>query len=194
MTPESMATRRKAATNGSNPRAAGSVDAKAPEGPQGPLAEAIALHIAGDLAKAEAAYRGLIEAGPDNHEAHGRLAFLLLDTDRVAEAEKLLRRALELAPESPTGHFHLGRALSRQARTGEAIAEYEAAVACDPRFAGAVNNLASIAKDQGRFHEGVALFRRALEMMPNAAWIDSNLVYSLHYGSALDREDLFEAH
>ena len=192
--PRSLASGRRTATDPSHSTLAGDLQDKPGARRQGPLDEAIALQKAGDRRKAEGAYRALIAAEPENHEAFGRLGILLLDDGRVPEAETLLRRALELAPDSPTGHFHLGRALSRQHRLGEAITAYEAAVACDPGFAGAVNNLAAIAKDQGRFHEGIALFRHALEIAPNAAWIDSNLVYSLHYGNALSREDMFEAH
>jgi len=160
----------------------------------GSLEQAAALQRSGQLDKAEAAYRSLLGAEPDNAEACARLGRLLVESRRSAEAEPLLRRAIAIAPRSPPAFYFLGRSLQDQQRLTDAIGAYEAALALDPGFADAVNNLASIAKDQGRHQECLALYDRAVELRAGSARIDSNRLLALHYANALAPADQFREH
>ncbi|MBI5462540.1 MAG: PA2778 family cysteine peptidase [Gammaproteobacteria bacterium] len=63
------------------------------------LGVANSRYARGDLAAAEAAYRGAIAAFPDDPVAYNNLALVLVDLKRWDEAERLVVRALELNSE-----------------------------------------------------------------------------------------------
>jgi predicted Zn-dependent protease len=82
----------------------------------GELAEA-----SGDPVAAEAAYRRLLAADPQNHDATAALTHLLLHQQKPDQAETLLTTALAKDPENPTLNAQLASLYDKQGKTGQAI-------------------------------------------------------------------------
>lgn len=75
------------------------------------ISPAQAMHMAGDLNGAEAAYRALREAYPEHPKPKHELGVLLAQTDRVWEGVELLIQSVSQKPFEADWHFDLGRAL-----------------------------------------------------------------------------------
>jgi len=106
-----------------------SVSEPSPANPK-PLTEAdivnmgLAAVAAGQPARAEQLYRGLLQVRPSTAGA-ANLAILLQDQERFAEAEAVLRETLERLPEDPVLRWHLAFVLLRQSRYAEGWPHYE---------------------------------------------------------------------
>src|SRR3954463_6613871 len=96
--------------------------------PAAVFAEGWQHHQAGDLPKAEAAYRTVLENDPDHAEAWALLGAARLAAGRPADAEAALRQALALRPDHAGAHDNLGVTLSRHGRLDEAAACYRQAL------------------------------------------------------------------
>ncbi len=75
---------------------------------------------AGNLARAEALYRRVVDANPHDVEARFRLGQLLLKQDRVAEALKVFEAAERWAGDDPSLRLRLGVLLLQSDRVAEA--------------------------------------------------------------------------
>ena len=82
----------------------------------GELAEA-----SGDTASAEAAYRRLIAADPQNHDATAALTHLLLHQQKPDQAETLLTAALAKDPDNPTLNTQLASLYEQQNKPAQAL-------------------------------------------------------------------------
>jgi len=84
-----------------------------------------ALHQAGQVDEAEAAYRKAIAADPSAAAgAWTNLGTLFYETNRMVPAVEAFRQALVLEPASGLMHRNLGDALARQGRAEDARAEW----------------------------------------------------------------------
>ncbi len=79
-----------------------------------------AYEAQGNPARAEALYRGTVQANPDALPARFRLAQLLERTGRRDEAGLEYERLLNVNPREPDFHFAYGELLARLGRTEEA--------------------------------------------------------------------------
>lgn len=122
------------------------------------LPAAIALHQAGDLEAAEAAYRRIL-AEAEDPVALGNLGVLLNASGRRTEAGPLLRRALCLEPGRAAHWANLGVALGP---TPEALEAFAQAEALEPSVASHPYNLGRALTELGRSAEAEAALRRAL--------------------------------
>jgi tetratricopeptide (TPR) repeat protein len=126
--------------------------------PAMPLIEvAFACHRRGALREAEALYRQLLDADPNDLNALQLLGALLLDTGRAAEAVGTLQRAMD----------------TLQAR-GSAAAEH-AALYC---------NLATAQKASGRPDDAILTYRQGIALAPETLALHERLAADL---IALDR-------
>jgi len=92
-------------------------------------ARASVLHAAGRTGEAEAAYRQLLEAAPDDAGTLNDLGYLLASQRRsLDEAVALLRRAVEKEPDEPAFLDSLGWALYQSGRPQEALGWLQKAV------------------------------------------------------------------
>jgi tetratricopeptide (TPR) repeat protein len=82
----------------------------------GELAEA-----SGDTASAEAAYRRLLAADPQNHDATAALTHLLLHQQKPDQAETLLTAALAKDPDNPTLNAQLASLYDQQNKPAQAL-------------------------------------------------------------------------
>ena len=93
---------------------------------RGAIEQAMAFHNAGEIEKAEAAYRAVLAARPEQIEAWSGLGLLYAQMKRFAEAEQALRRAIDLQPGFARTHYRLGQVLGALGRTDEELQRYGA--------------------------------------------------------------------
>ncbi|HTI95509.1 MAG TPA: tetratricopeptide repeat protein [Rudaea sp.] len=99
------------------------------------LQDALKQHRDGDLDAAEAAYRALLAAEPENADALHLLGTLLHKRGHAADAEESIRSALMQDPDCAQFHLSLGGVLMQQGRDDEAQAAFERALELDPNAA-----------------------------------------------------------
>jgi len=140
---------------------------------------ALSHHQAGRLAEAEAAYRRILSADPNDADALHLLGVIANQTGRNDEAIDLIGRAVELDPEYAEAHFNLGNALAERGDLDRAIASYGKAIQLTPAYVEAHLNLGDVLLKAGRLDEAIASFQQAVRLKPDYAKAHNNL------GSAL---------
>lgn len=161
-----------------------------------PLAIAFAHHKAGRLAEAEAAYRRLLAATPNNPDIAMLLGLLLDQRGAHAEAIPHLARAAKAKPSDPAAHYNLALALQHAGRAGEAVSAYRRALDLRPDYLAARVNLGNLLAETGAAEAAIALFREGLARHGKQADLHYNLARLLqqmgryaeaaeHYRSAL---------
>jgi tetratricopeptide (TPR) repeat protein len=98
------------------------------------LEEILSLHRAGQLERAEAAYRQLLSATGDDADALHLLGVLRQQQGDLAEASELIRRAIQLAPNEARFHLSLGGVLQRLGLDEVARDGFERALLLDPNL------------------------------------------------------------
>ncbi|MEA1674349.1 tetratricopeptide repeat protein [Nitrospirillum sp. BR 11163] len=157
-----------------------------PPAPAGgdPLAEAAALHQAGDAAGALPLYRAVLDRQPDQPVALHLMGLALAQLGRAEAGLPFLRRAVELAPGYAAAQSNLGNVLQSLGRPAEAEDHYRQALVAEPDRPDVLTNLGNALLAQGRAAEAVACQERALVQAPDLAAAASNLGTAL---LALDR-------
>ena len=130
---------------------------------------AFQFHAAGQLAQAEARYRELLAADPDNAEALHLLGMLAHQTGRADEAIALLRRAVALAPAAAVYRCNLAGMLGKVGDNEAAAEQAHEALRLRPDFPEAHNNLGVALESLGRPAEAAAEFRQAIRLRPGYA-------------------------
>jgi tetratricopeptide (TPR) repeat protein len=139
------------------------------------LVAAITAHHAGQLDVAEAAYRKVLTAQPDEPVARHHLGVVALQRGQHDVAETHIRAALELRPDDPDALANLALALKGQGRLEEAVATCRHVLALTPAHSAAHNNLANLLKQQGRPAEAIPHYRQAIALAPGKADLLHNL-------------------
>src|SRR5690348_16601586 len=85
------------------------------------LLNAIRLHQAGDLPRAEASYRRILAADPDQPDALHYLGLLAHQVGQHGPAWELMRRAIALRPRSASFHSNAAPVLLALGKPDEAI-------------------------------------------------------------------------
>jgi tetratricopeptide (TPR) repeat protein len=154
------------------------------------FAQALEVHRAGKIAEAEAAYRALLSATPDNPEALHYLGLAAFQAGRIAEAEAPMRRALELRPDIAFFHSNYGLLLQAQGQLEAAAASYERALQLDAGLIETELNRAKVLAVLGRNVEAAESCERVTRLKPDdpQPW---RLLVNLHL--ALGDLDLAEA-
>lgn len=132
------------------------------------LAEALALHEAGDLEGAEAGYRWVLAQNYRPVDVLPLLAGLLGRLSRPEDALVAWGQLLAIEPDHAVALHEQGLTLHWLGRTAEAIAMLERACAVDPDNAVKIGNLAVVLADAGRSLEALRHFRRALALQPDS--------------------------
>ena len=170
-------------------RAAGSSNKTSPKKPGAqapdPFAEALraglALHRAGDRARAIEAYRGVLSQKPDHPVALQFLGVALAQIGDNVAAKSQLSKAIELAPEYADAHHGLGDLWMAEGDTGAAIACFRKALECDPNYVPSHNNLGSLLLRIGHIDAAIASLRRAAELNASHPEIQLNLAMAYRY-------------
>lgn len=119
------------------------------------MGQAILHHQQGDLPRAEALYRRVLEREPDHADALHFLGMLAAQAGHPQPALKLIDRSIALAPESAHFHVNRGNVLHSLGRVDEAIAAYQIAIARAPEDVSAHGNLAQALRGVGRRDEAL---------------------------------------
>jgi predicted O-linked N-acetylglucosamine transferase (SPINDLY family) len=129
---------------------------------------ALAHHRAGRLPEAEAIYRQVLEAEPENFQALHLLGAAAHQRGAHELAVSLLEKADRLAPARPEILVNLAGALRATGRTADAERGYRAALAAAPAFAPAYSRLGVLLRDLGRREEAAHCLQEALRLEPGA--------------------------
>jgi len=140
--------------------------------PQPAIAErhaaAVALHDAGRLTEAEAAYRAVLEQSPGHGDTVSRLGVLLLQKGEYAAALHLLQAAVTAGPDDAVRHSNLASALRRLNRLPEALNACLQALRLAPDFADGLVNLVNILDQMQRTGDAVAAQRQLITLRPHS--------------------------
>jgi len=126
------------------------------------LRQAIALHQQGQLGQAEALYRDVLDAAPDNSDALHFLGVLESQRGRQDIGLPLIDRAIAINPVNVPALYNRGNILRDLARLEDALASYDCVLALKPDHIGALNNRGVILHDLGRYSEALASYNHAL--------------------------------
>jgi tetratricopeptide (TPR) repeat protein len=143
------------------------------------LKQALALHRAGRMAEAEAAYRRVLTAEPGNPDALHLLGLACHQSGRHAEALQLIERAIG-TQSKPTywyniGHVHL--AMRNASRAEDAFCH---AVALAPRHAEALFHLGELQARRDDLSGALDCYRRAIDANPEFVDARVNLALLLN--------------
>jgi len=109
------------------------------------IRDAIALgarhHQAGRLAEAEAVYRAVLKAAPDEPAAKHNLGLIALHSGREAEAVALIQASVAARPDNPEFQNSLGAALILSGRPQEAEGPLLRALALRPTYEKAIQSI-----------------------------------------------------
>jgi FkbM family methyltransferase len=150
------------------------------------FARAWQYHQAGDLARAEEAYRELLGAAPDHADAWCFLGAVRQTQGDLAEAVAAFRRAVRLHPDYATALNCLGIALAQQGHLEDAAAQLGQAARVQPDNPEFHNNLGVVRRRQGQPAEAEAHFRTALRLRPGFPDALNNLGQILQAQGRLD--------
>jgi tetratricopeptide (TPR) repeat protein len=138
---------------------------------------------AGDLDKAESAWRGVLARKPDNPEALNNLGLLASKRQQYAEAKGFFQRAMELKPNLADPHFNLGDTYLKMGLMGPAELQLRAAVAISPIDTRAHNKLGQLLFAAGRPNEAEEQFRASVRSTPNALAYDFLGMFNIRRGA-----------
>jgi protein O-GlcNAc transferase len=143
---------------------------------------AVKHHQEGRLAEAEACYRRVLAAQPNNADALNMLGVVALQSGRGDVAVEMIRQAIKKNGTNPAYFYNLSIALRAQGRLSEAVTAARQAIGLKPDMAEAHFSLASYLHDVGKLEEAVAAYRQAIRFQPGMAQAHCNL------GDALRRQ------
>jgi protein O-GlcNAc transferase len=135
----------------------------------GLLEQALALQRRGALADAAARYAEVLDADPNNSDAHYYLGLMSCQQGRFAEGIDLARKSLASDPRNARAQVLLGRALAAIGRHQEALVCFDQVIALSPDFAQAHSSRADLLADLGRATAAIEGYDRALHLAPDAA-------------------------
>jgi tetratricopeptide (TPR) repeat protein len=142
----------------------------------GELAEA-----SGDPTTAEAAYRRLLAADPQNHDATAALTHLLLHQQKPDQAETLLTAALAKDPDNPTLNAQLASLYDRQGKPDQALPLAEKLHAANPSDPNITRLLARIYSSNQQYDQAVPLYTALIAASPHdATLLDDNADALIH--------------
>jgi tetratricopeptide (TPR) repeat protein len=139
------------------------------------LATGWRLHQAGDLPRAEQAYRQLVEQEPGNAQGWYLLGVLCQARGDLATAAAHLEQALRLRPTFVEALNHRGMVFARQGQLAEAAVRFHQALELKPGHVDIQTNLGLALVRQGRYAEGIASLQAVLQQRPDHARAQTHL-------------------
>jgi tetratricopeptide (TPR) repeat protein len=133
------------------------------------FARAVGHQQAGELARAEALCRQVVERDPAHADALNLLGMLAHQARRNDAAVELLSRAVAARPGDGTIHYNLGIAYQVLGRLTEAADCYREALRLQPAHADAHHNLGDIELTQGDHAAAQASLEEAVRLRPDFA-------------------------
>lgn len=143
------------------------------------IALALRYHQAGRLAEAEAIYRRVLAADPEQVDALHLLGVLAHQVGRSDIAVELIGKAVSRNAGNYAAFVNLGEAYRALGQLANAEQCYRRALAIKPDAVEAYNNLGIVLRDLGRPEEAVWACRQALAAKPDFAEAYNNLSNAL---------------
>ncbi len=135
----------------------------------------VAFFQHGYLDQAEASFKQVIAAKPDDSEAHYNLGTLYLRRNALADARQYLERTVKLRPDYPEAWNNLGMLDAQEGQVDAAVRNFQQSLSLRPDYAVALANLGNLYRRQGAFAEADKLLNRALELEPDNPEVNYNL-------------------
>jgi predicted Zn-dependent protease len=129
-----------------------------PETPDDILLSGELAEASGDSTAAEAAYRRLLAADPQNHDATAALTHLLLHQQKPDQAETLLTAALAKDPDNPTLNAQLVSLYDKQGKTAQALPIAQKLHAAHPDDTALTRLLARLYSRNQQYDEATPLY------------------------------------
>lgn len=148
---------------------------------------AVEHHTGGRLAEAEALYRQVLQADPDQPVALHLLGVLAHQTGHNGAAVELISKAISIKPDYPEAHNNLGLSLQGQGQLDGAAASYQRAISLKPDYPEAHNNLGNAALQLGQTQGAVESYRQAIAIKPDYLKAHNNLGLALRDLGKLDQ-------
>ncbi|MCB0153308.1 MAG: tetratricopeptide repeat protein [Anaerolineae bacterium] len=130
------------------------------------LPQAFALHRAGDLDRAEALYRQILDSTPDRAEALHLFGLLLHQRGQSQQAIEQIQQAISRDSSTALYYSSLALVYTDLNDIEQAIINYQIALAFQPDDAEDHYLLGVALRDQGKPVEAIASFQRALQIQP----------------------------
>ena len=146
--------------------------------PQHALQIAMAQHQAGNLPQAEALYKQVLQALPNQPDALHLLGLIAKQKGDLKTAVQLMRKSLSFNPNYVEALVNLGATLQELNNLSEAADCYRKAIALRPNYAEVHSNLGVVLKAHEHLHESAECFVRALELNPSSAETFANLTFA----------------
>ena len=129
----------------------------------------------GYLEQAEASFKQVIAAKPDNPEAFYNLGTLYLRRNAFPEAREYLEEAVKLRPEYPEAWNNLGMVAAHENQPEEAVRNFQQSLQQRPTYTIALLNLGNLYRRQGNLAEAEKFLKRAHEIEPDDPEVNYNL-------------------
>ncbi len=158
----------------------------APQQIQQALRIALEHQQAGRLPQAEAAYRNILRAAPEQPDALHFLGILAHQTGNSEMAVQLIRHAIRSNPANPVYQLNLGTIYPSLNKGEEALACFRQALVLKPDLAEAHAFMGNLLQDLGRLAEALPCYRRAIACRADFAEAHNNLGAALQEQGQVD--------
>lgn len=135
----------------------------------------VAFFQHGYLEQAEASFKQVIAARPNDPEALYNLGTLYLRRNALADSRRLLQQAVKLRPDYPEAWNNLGMIAAQENRGDEAVRDFEKSLELRPGYTTALMNLGNLYRREGDFANSRKMLERALAVSPDDAEVNYNL-------------------
>ena len=129
----------------------------------------IAYHKQGNLDDAEAIFKQLLAASPNNTDLMYRLGKVYLDKGMLNDAGELFRQVLQIDPNNGAAHNGLANLFYRQHKLDDAMIEYRTALQLDPNLSDANLDLGNAYFAKGEFPQAAECFKKYTQLAPKDA-------------------------
>ncbi len=151
------------------------------------------LHKAGQLAKAELAYKNVLRIIPRQPDTLHMLGVLAFQQNDFAESERLLAAAVQYLPKHGLAHYNYGNALRKLGRFEDAIHAFTRSFELDPSNITCLEQLGNIHKELNQFAKAHEYYDQLLALDPaNAIGRSNKAITLLTEGRFADGWDLYE--
>ena len=135
---------------------------------------------AGNTARAEEIYRGILKRDPGNLHALNLLGMLCVNSSRPAEAIRFISRAIAVDGADPDAHANIALAYKDTGKATEAVRHFRRSIRLNPDNPVVHNNLGNVLRLVDQPGEAARSYERALKLQPSFAECWSNLAAAMN--------------
>lgn len=151
------------------------MDDKTLQKPPDRLTRALSHHKGGELEKAAALYREILQVAPRDADALRYLGILHHQRGDSSTAACMLQQAVEVEPNDISAWYNLGVVLAALDRADAAEAVYRQVLAIKPHHVLAALNLGNLLAERNRYADAQFYYQRAIEADETCAAAYNNL-------------------